>query len=148
MKMALEELFYSNKVNLHLSGHLHRYFILLSKVDCWSFVACFAARLRLKFSNHVIVTRGIYVNGGITRTFTNAQSWFHKRKCHNKNRLVCFCGNFYLKLKILNQVIFSYERTCPVVAGDCVSSGHGTVYVIVGAAGKFLDSQYYNHYPW
>ena len=35
-----------------------------------------------------------------------------------------------------------------MVAGDCVAPGHGTVYVINGAAGKFLDAQNYNQYSW
>jgi len=42
----------------------------------------------------------------------------------------------------------SYESTCSVVSGDCVAPGTGTVYIVVGTAGKHLDPQPYTHYDW
>ena len=35
--------------------------------------------------------------------------------------------------------MFSYERTCSVLSGDCVSPGQATTYVVVGSAGAGLE---------
>lgn len=45
-------------------------------------------------------------------------------------------------------LLLSYESTCSVVSGDCVTPGTGTVYVVVGTAGKALDPQGFTPYDW
>ena len=44
--------------------------------------------------------------------------------------------------------MFSYERICSVLSGDCVSSGQATTYVVVGSAGKELGQDHFASYEW